>query len=135
MEERPHILADAILVLHAMVVCFIILALPVIWIGYFRDWRFVRNIWFRLTHLLLIGIVAAESIFGMMCPLTTWEAQLRSGPGQETTYQDGFISHWLHQVLFYDIPPKYFLIAYVLFFLVVLGTFLWVKPSVGGAKR
>ena len=36
-------MADVILVLHAVVVLFNIGALPVIWVGYFRGWAFVRN--------------------------------------------------------------------------------------------
>ena len=66
-------LANVILVLHVIVVLFNFGALPVIWFGHFRGWAFVRNFYFRIVHLLLIGVVAVESVFGIACPLTSWE--------------------------------------------------------------
>jgi len=53
--HHNRVLADAVLVLHGLIVLFNIGALPVIWIGYFRKWRFVRNPYFRWAHLLLLG--------------------------------------------------------------------------------
>ncbi len=55
------LLADALLVLHALIVLFNVGALPVIWVGHFRGWKFVRAFSFRAAHLLLIGFVAAQS--------------------------------------------------------------------------
>jgi hypothetical protein len=118
--------ADVILVLHAVVVLFNVGAVPVIWVGYIRGWSFVRNFYFRIIHLLLIGIVAAESVLGMMCPLTIWEGALRSGP----RHPNGFIAHWLHQLLFYDFPAWVFTVAYLLFFIIVVVTFYSVRPQV-----
>jgi hypothetical protein len=43
-------LADVILVLHALLVLFNVGALPVIWVGHFRGWAFVRNFYFRSVH-------------------------------------------------------------------------------------
>ncbi len=86
-------LADAILVLHALIVLFNVGALPVIWLGHFRGWRFVRSFGFRVTHLLLIGFVAGESLLGVICPLTTWEDDLRLKAGLGPRYEGGFIAH------------------------------------------
>ena len=122
-------LADTILVVHAIVVLFIVGAVPVIWCGYFRGWRFVRNFWFRIIHLLLMGIVALESILSISCPLTVWEDALRTHSGAGPMRQNGFIAYWLHQLLFYDFPAWVFTLAYVLFFLLVVGTFFWVRPQ------
>jgi hypothetical protein len=128
---RPLVasLADVILVLHAIVVLFNAGALPVIWFGHFRGWAFVRNFYFRVVHLLLIGVVAAESLFGLMCPLTTWEDALRSSRGIGAVQQNGFIAYWIHRLLFYDFPAWVFTIAYVLFFLLVVLTFYFVRPQ------
>jgi hypothetical protein len=122
------ILADAILVLHALIVLFNVGALPVIWVGYFRGWKFVGAFSFRMAHLLLIGFVAAESILGAICPLTAWEDALRSMAGADPRYQGGYIAHWLHRLIFYDLDERVFAIAYGLFFALVLFTLLWVKP-------
>ena len=118
-------LANAVLVLHALLVMFNLGALPVIWVGHFRRWAFVRNFSFRVVHLLLIGVVAAESVFGIWCPLTTWEEALRS----KSMYQNGFIAYWLHKLLFYDFPAWVFTLAYVVFFVLVAGTFCFVRPQ------
>ncbi len=130
---RPLVsrLADAILVLHAVLVLFNVGALPVIWVGYFRGWAFVRNFYFRIVHLLLVGVVAAEAMFGLMCPLTTWEAALRSEP----QLQEGFIPYWIHRLLFYDAPACVFTVAYFLFLLLVAATFYWVRPRMPKFRR
>ena len=123
------VLADAILVLHALLVIFNITALPIIWLGHVRHWPWVRNFAFRISHLVLIGFVAAEAFLGAMCPLTTWEDALRVRAGATSRYEGGYIAHWLHQVMFYDLPAIVFTLAYGAFFALVLFTWFWVKPD------
>jgi hypothetical protein len=122
------VLADSILLAHAMIVFFNVAALPVIWVGYFRKWTFVRNLWFRIGHLLLIAFVAAETLLGDVCPLTTSENYWLTKAGVGPRYQRDYIGHWLHELLFYDADQKVFTIAYVTFFVLVLLTFVLVKP-------
>jgi hypothetical protein len=128
MQRFYSILADVILVLHGLIVLFIVGALPLIWFGAFRKWSFVRAFSFRLSHLLLIGAVAAESIFGVICPLTTWEDQLRLKAGLGARYEGGYIAHWVHRLLFYQGDERIFTITYVVFFALVLLTLLLVQP-------
>ena len=120
-------LADLTLIVHAAFVAFVIVGLLLIWIGRLRHWVFVRNIWFRLAHLAAIGVVAAESLAGFVCPLTTWEDKLRLLAGGEVRYQGSFIQHWLHQVMFFDLNEKVFTVAYAAFFLAVALS-LWLVP-------
>jgi hypothetical protein len=122
------LLADLILVAHALIVFFNVGALPVIWIGYFRKWGFVRNLGFRIMHVLLIAFVAAQSLLGDVCPLTTWENTWLIKAGVGPRYQRDYIGHWLHELLFYEADPKVFTVAYVLFFVLVLLTFILVQP-------
>ena len=127
--QTPYlVLADAILVLHALIVLFNVGALPVIWLGHFRQWRFVQNFSFRITHLVLIGFIAAESLLGAICPLTTWEDTLRIRAGVEARYQGGYIAHWLHGLIFYDLDENVFAAGYGVFFALVLLTLFRVKP-------
>src|SRR6185295_4878626 len=88
---------------------------------------FVQNIWFRVAHVAAIGIVAAESLVGFVCPLTTWENQLRlmAGHGE---YQGSFMQHWLHQVMFFELSEKAFAVIYVIFFAAVALSFWLVPP-------
>jgi polyferredoxin len=129
------VLADGILVIHAAFVAFVILGLALVWIGWFVRWAFVRNLWFRLAHLAAIGVVAAESLTGFVCPLTTWEDRLRLLAGGEERYAGSFIQHWLHRVLFYDASEHVFTIAYIAFFTVVALSLWLVPPRLPGGSR
>ena len=126
--QRFYLLAaDALLAIHFAFVVFVLLGLVLTWLGYWRGWHFVRHFWFRVAHLAAIGFVAAESLFGFVCPLTTWEDRLRLLAGGEERYQGSFMQHWLHRVMFYDFSERVFTVAYVVFFLLVALSF-WVVP-------
>jgi hypothetical protein len=128
MQRHYLLLADAILVVHGVIVLFNVGALPVIWLGHLRSWRFVRGFSFRMAHLLLIGFIAAETMLGAICPLTSWENELRLKAGTDPRYENGFIGHWLHRLIFYDLDEKVFTMAYGLFFALVVFTWVLVKP-------
>ena len=95
--------------------------------GGLLKWSWVRNIWFRVTHLIAIGIVVLQSWFGVLCPLTTWEMALRGRAG-ETAYTDSFIAYWLNRVLFYQAPDWVFITGYTLFGGLVLVSWFCVQP-------
>src|SRR5207244_4008272 len=69
--------ADAVLVLHAAFVLFVVLGLAAIWIGAALGRPFAFNPWFRGTHLAAIAFVVVQPVLGYLCPLTIWEDQLR----------------------------------------------------------
>ncbi|XXJ21524.1 DUF2784 domain-containing protein [Desulfovibrio caledoniensis] len=117
--------ADAVLVFHFFVAAFLVLGLPVVWIGAAAGWRFVRNPWFRWTHAGLMGFVLAETVAGKLCPLTVWEAALRRAAGEGSDEPTSFVAYWVSRLLFPDFDPAWFGIAYGLFFgLIVLTLFL-----------
>jgi hypothetical protein len=122
------LLADAILILHFAFVVFVVTGLLVIWIGWVCGWGFVRNFWFRLAHLLAIGMVAVESLAGIVCPLTTWENQLRLLAGGGARYEGSFVQHWIHRVMFFEANENTFTLVYVLFFAAVILSLWLVKP-------
>jgi hypothetical protein len=117
-------LADLILVVHFCFVLFVVCGLLLIWLGAVRDWRWVRNFWFRSAHIAAILFVAGESVADMVCPLTVWEDALR-GRGHESS----FIQRWVGRLLYYDFPEWVFIAAYVLFALAVVITFIRVRPE------
>ena len=121
-------MADAVLVLHFLFVAFVVFGLLLIWLGWFRRWNFVRNFWFRIAHLAAIGMVAAESLIGFACPLTTLEDWLRSLAGDEQRYQESFIQHWLHRVMFFDVDGRVFTVSYIVFFAAVALSLWLVRP-------
>jgi multisubunit Na+/H+ antiporter MnhB subunit len=120
--------ADAILLLHALFVGFVVVGLVLILVGKARAWSWVRNPWFRVAHLVAIGVVVLQSWFGVICPLTTLETTLRSRAG-EAAYAGSFVAHWLETLLYYRVPPWVFVVCYTAFGAVVVASWFWVRPS------
>ena len=58
------IAADALLFVHTLFVLFVILGLLLIIVGGLKHWQWVRNPWFRLSHLAAIGFVVAQAWAG-----------------------------------------------------------------------
>ena len=117
-------LANAVLVVHALLAAFIVCGLIAIWTGAAFGWEWVHQRLFRLTHLLLIAIVAILSVLGIACPLTTLEDWLRTG----SPATQGFIQRWVSRLLFYDLPAWVFTLLYAAFGLLVLLTWRLVPP-------
>jgi hypothetical protein len=121
------LLADAILITHVLFVIFVVLGLILIFAGKFLSWQWVRNPWFRLTHLLGIGVVVLQSWLGVICPLTIWEMHLRSKAG-ETIYEGSFLTHWLGELLYLQAPWWVFVAGYTAFGGLVLSSWFLVRP-------
>jgi hypothetical protein len=126
-------LADLIVALHVLYVSFVVLGQAAILAGVTFGWRWVRNFWFRVVHLCMIAIVAAEAILGITCPLTRWEYDLRRLAGQRAG-EGSFIGRLLHNAIFFDAPPWVFTTVYVAFALAVVWT-LWLVPPQKPAWR
>ena len=137
MTKFCSILADLVLLAHFACVAFVVLGLVAVWIGFFCHWRWVRNLWFRLAHLSTMAIVLLESIFGVACPLTTLENELRQRAGAEGGYSTSFLEHWIHKVLFLDLEERTFTVIYVVFFAAMVLSFVLVPPrgKEGRAER
>ena len=121
------LLADLIVAVHVAYVSYVVVGLLFIWIGLLRKWQWVRNPWFRLTHLAAIAIVAVEAIFDIECPLTVWERELRVLAGQ-TASADTFVGRCLDSLIFYQAPSWVFTVLHVGFALLVLGTLVLAPP-------
>ena len=119
-------LADLVVAIHFAYVAFVVLGLIAILVGVLFHWEWIRNKWFRLIHLSMIGIVVVESLAGITCPLTTLEDYLRTqggGAGREGS----FVGHWLHELMFFDLAPGTFRLIYCTFGAVVLLTLVMVR--------
>jgi ABC-type uncharacterized transport system YnjBCD permease subunit len=122
------LLADLVLLVHIAFVAFVVVGLVVIWVGHFCRWSFVHDLRFRMAHLQAMGLVLTESLTNVICPLTTWENQLRIRAGDGTGYSGSFIRHWFGRILFHDWSEQTFTLIYIAFFLFVAFTFLVVRP-------
>jgi len=135
MQQFHLVLADTILLAHALIVAFNVFSLPLIWLGGFRRWRFVRNFYFRVIHVLMIAYIALQAVLGEICPLTNWENSLRVRAGADPQYATSFVGHWLQRLIFYEADERVFTIAYVIFFGLVLLTLILVKPELPSRPR
>jgi len=124
----PRVFADLVLILHTAFIAFVLVGLVLTWVGIFHRWRWVRGFGFRAAHMAAIVYVVAQAYFGIVCPLTIWENQLRVRAGQQAYSDRGFIHDWLHNLIFFDAPSWVFTICYTVFGLLVLGTLIFAPP-------
>lgn len=126
--------ADAILLAHAALVAFIVLGLPLIWVGRAAGWSCVRSRALRTCHLAAMGVVVLESLVGTICPLTVWEDALRAAAGGEQAYAGSFVREWTYRILFYDFDERVFIATYLLLFALIVLTYRLVPPDRPGTK-
>ena len=126
-------LADVALITHVAFIAFVVVGLLVILLGGMRGWNWVRNPWFRLLHLVSIGVVVVQAWLGIICPLTTLEMALREKAG-DSTYDGTFVAHWLQSLIYYEAPPWVFAVSYTVFGLAVVGSWLKFRPRRFGER-
>ncbi|MBW1674665.1 MAG: DUF2784 domain-containing protein, partial [Deltaproteobacteria bacterium] len=97
------LLADIIAIIHLGYVIYVILGFILIVVGIILRWKWIRNLPFRITHLLAIVGVACEALLGVNCPLTVLECKLRyaSNLSEERV---SFIGAIVDSLLFYNAP-------------------------------
>ena len=129
MQSRQlyQLLADLVLLAHFFVAAFIVIGLALIIIGGFKQWRWIRNPWFRYVHLAGIGFIATQAWLGRLCPLTHLENWLRGQAG-DASYPGSFMAYWISQFLYYDLPLWVFALVYTVFGLLVLICWIRFKP-------
>jgi hypothetical protein len=115
-------IADAVLVFHALFVLFVVGGFVLVLVGALR-WGWVRNRAFRILHLAAIAFVTAEALLGVTCPLTMWEDMLRGGVSERS-----FIGRWVARLLYYDFPEWVFATAYCAFALAVIWAWRAIPP-------
>jgi len=120
-------LADLMVAIHVGYVGYVVVGQLLIWLGWALGWKWVRNFWFRATHLLAIAIVAYEEVMGIRCPLSVWEEYFREKAGQPTTGET-FLGRLLHSLIFYDFQPWVFTTIYLTTLSVVLLTLILCRP-------
>ena len=126
--------ADAILVVHFAFVVFVVGGQIFVIVGYFQNWRWIRNLTFRICHILAIGFVVAQAWASQLCPLTIWESNLRYKAAEEA-YQGSFIEHWVGRMIYYDAPQWIFILVYSLFGALVLISWVWARPERKAARK
>ena len=121
------LLADTVVAIHVAYVSYVVFGQLLIWLGLALRWKWIRNPWFRWTHLVMIVIVGGEALLDIECPLTRWENGFRALAGQEVS-SESFVGRLLHDLIFVSWPPWVINSLHVGFALVVLGTFVLAPP-------
>ena len=120
-------LADLVLAIHVAFILFVVGGQILILAGWAQGWSWPRRRWFRLLHLLAIGVVMLQAWIGAICPLTTLENFFRDAAGI-ATYENGFIRHWVRELVFYTAPAWVFTLVYTVFAGLVALTWLVYPP-------
>lgn len=120
-------LANTILVVHFAWIFYVLIGQVLIFLGIAFKWDWIRNFWFRFTHLSMMALVAVEAIFKITCPLTLWESNYRGGT--RPSVDSDFIVYWMRQIIFFDLPSDawQFLVGYLGFTLLVVWSY-WIAP-------
>ncbi len=128
------LLADMVLVLHALLVACVAAGFVLIVTGMVLRWSWTRNFYFRVLHLLVIAVVMMQAWGGGICPLTEWEYRLRLAAG-EIASTEPFVRYWLHRLLFYDFPSWVFTAAYTLLGMIVVLLWILAPPKLSRAVK
>ena len=118
---------SAVYVIHLIYALIVVIGFFLIIIGFFARWKWIRNFAFRLIHLLMIGIVAIESIFNAECPLTWLEYKLMSLDRIKHSSMP-FIAGMVDKVLYYNFPIWLFNAIYIIFGLAVFIAWFAIPP-------
>lgn len=122
------LLAQAILAAHLVVIAFNVFGLLVIPVGARLGWRWVRIRWWRLLHLVSLGVVAIQAAFGRACFLTIWQAAAGEGATEP------LIMRWVNGLIYWPLPMWAFTAAYIAVFAYVLALW-WLAPPSARPKR
>ena len=101
--------ADIVLFIHFGIVTFIVSGFFLIPLGYRLHWRWPSNRPFRLLHTGMMLAITIETLMGITCPLTHIENQLRGA-----NYQESFMGYWVGKVVYWNLPPHFFMGIYCL---------------------
>jgi len=118
------IFSEIVLLIHFCIFLFIILSFFLIPLGYQQKWRWVKNKYYRSTHIILMGIIFIETILGFMCPLTVLEHHLRNN-----TKVNNKFTEIIHQIMYWDLPIYQFIFLYLLSLLYLIFLWFYFKPN------
>ena len=120
------VLADAVLVLHALFLVWVVFGVVVVW----------RRPWLAVLHLPALAWGLWIEISGGVCPLTPLENSLRRSAGEQG-YSGGFIEHYIGGVIYPEglTRPAQWTVAGVLALVTVVPYGLMIVRAVRSARR
>ena len=113
----------SVLALHLAIIAFNVAGCVLVPIGARRRWRWVREFWFRLAHLLSLAAVALQASLGRACFLTIWQADVSGA-----SHVQPLIAAWINRLIYWPLPLWVFAVAYVVVFAYVIALWIFVRP-------
>ena len=107
--KRVNFDCGCVVALSFCLAAFITLGFFAIPLGYKFGWHWIKNRNVRLLHLFLMCFITFETIVGLTCPLTVLENIYR-----DVDYSSSFMSYWITQILYWDLPSQVFVLLYSL---------------------
>jgi hypothetical protein len=109
-------MVELVLSVHFIIILFVIVGFPV---GLIIDSRL-----FRIIHVTTLAGIALLMVFGIPCPLTILEENLRQAP----VYEGSFIGSWLNRIIYLeDFDASFVPYLAVGFLVLTISSFFW-KP-------
>jgi len=99
------VLVNLVIVVHLAYFVFVVGGFFCILIGARLGWKWIRNPWFRIAHLLSVFIVLVEDRLAVNCTLNVLESSLRS-PGGEAAQAPAEPISVLDQLLHHTISER-----------------------------
>ena len=121
------VVADLIGALHIGYFIYVVGGCIAIVVGAWQQWKWIRNPWFRLSHLAAVYIVVFENVFNVACPLNTAEWQLRS-TSQSAVEASSGVGRVLDQLLFHTIPGNVLNVMYSVLAILLLVALVLAPP-------
>ena len=106
-------MAEALLVLHLLVVLFLVIGFPIALI--------TNHTLFRCVHAALLGGITLLILLGIPCPLTVWEEAWGS-----RSYDGSWLAVWLNRILYLEWwDPEWVFWLDLGFAGLVFSSFIW----------
>ena len=122
--------ALSILVLHLAIITFNAIGCIAIPLGARQRWRWVREFWWRLAHLLGLAVVALQALLGRACVLAIWQADAAG-----TAHVQPLIATWIDRMIYWPLPLWVFAVLYVALFAYVVALWIFVQPRLPWARQ
>ncbi len=127
--NNPGLTADIVVSVHLLYLLFTVGGEALVLIGGILKWYWIRNLPFRIVHLVAVVLVSFEAVIGMLCPLTELEYILRRAAGQHVEEEISLVGRIIRSILFYDFPAWFFTGLYVGFGILVVLTLFIFPPA------
>jgi hypothetical protein len=125
--------AGLITMVHFVFVYGVLLSLVLILVGGLLRWRWTRNFWFRLLHLIAIEVVAAQGVVQLECPLTTIDREMRGSVYDSSGSSP--VVRFCHRLVYFRTDLWVLRVGYVVFGTLVLLAWVLIPPRQPGERN